>query len=71
MTKPPSTIDNQDGLMTVREVAILLRLSEKTIYKWTKSGKIPAMKIGYVWRFERQVVDEWMRNNPAKERNAK
>lgn len=53
-------ITHENGLMTVHEVAAYLRLSEATIYRLAKSKKIPAMKIGRTWRFQRLLVEEWI-----------
>ena len=47
-------------LMTVEEVADYLRVTEKTIYRLLKQGKIPAVKVGRQWRFEKAKIDEWL-----------
>lgn len=53
---------NSDGeIMTIREVADFLRLSEATIYRLAQAKKIPAMKIGRTWRFQKHLIEEWMR----------
>ena len=50
-------------LMTVEEVAGYLRVTEKTIYRLLRQGKIPATKVGKQWRFERASIDEWLRQS--------
>ena len=50
-------------LMTVEEVARYLRVTEKTIYRLLKRGKIPATKVGHQWRFEKGAIDEWLHQN--------
>jgi len=50
-------------LMTVEEVAGYLRVTEKTIYRLLRQGKIPATKVGQQWRFNRSLVDEWLKRN--------
>ncbi len=47
-------------LMTVREVAEYLRVTEKTIYRLLRRGRIPATKVGHQWRFDRVSIDEWL-----------
>jgi len=47
-------------LMTLQEVADYLRVTEKTIYRLLRRGKIPATKVGRQWRFEKTSVDEWL-----------
>ncbi|MCX8038519.1 MAG: PTS sugar transporter subunit IIA [Candidatus Sumerlaeia bacterium] len=46
-------------VLTVREVADILKLHPRTITKMVRSGEIPAIRIGRVWRFEESVVLEW------------
>lgn len=49
-------------LMTVEEVAEYLRVKPTTVYQWAKNGKIPAVKMGRLWRFGREEVEEWVKN---------
>ena len=48
-------------LMTVQEVAEYLRVKPSSIYEWAKNGKIPGVKVGRLWRFKREQIDEWLR----------
>ena len=50
-------------LMTAEEVARYLRVAERTIYRLIKGHKIPAIKVGHQWRFEKASIDEWLRQN--------
>ncbi|MFH1280216.1 MAG: helix-turn-helix domain-containing protein [Candidatus Beckwithbacteria bacterium] len=43
--KPRLSLDNLPDLLTVREVAELLRVSPLTIKRWGKRGKLPAIRI--------------------------
>ncbi len=52
-------------LMTVQEVANYLRVTEKTIYRLLKRGRIPATKVGRSWRFARAAIDERLGQNSA------
>ena len=47
-------------LMTVKEVADYLRVKPSTVYDWAKQGKIPAVKIGRLWRFGREEIEAWV-----------
>ena len=47
-------------IMTTKEIAKYLKLHEITICKLSKEGKIPSVRIGKVWRFDKEVVDEWI-----------
>jgi PTS system nitrogen regulatory IIA component len=45
--------------LTVRDVASLLKVSERTIYRWIKEGSIPAYRISEQYRFHRAELLEW------------
>ena len=47
-------------IITTKEIAKYLRLHEITIAKLAKQGKIPSIRIGGVWRFDKELVDEWI-----------
>jgi PTS system nitrogen regulatory IIA component len=46
-------------LLTIREVAKMLKLSTFTIREYAKKGIIPARKVGQQWRFQKDDVVEW------------
>jgi PTS system nitrogen regulatory IIA component len=45
--------------ITVRDAAHMLNVSEKSIYRWIKQGKLPAFKISEQYRFNRTELLEW------------
>ncbi len=45
MTVQTLSISNLPDLLTVREVAQILRVSPLTIKRWGKRGKLPAIRI--------------------------
>ena len=47
-------------IMTTKEMAKYLKLHQITICKLSKEGKIPSVRIGSVWRFDREVIDAWI-----------
>jgi excisionase family DNA binding protein len=47
-------------IMTTKELAEYLKLHAITICKLSKEGKIPAVRIGSRWRFDKEVIDEWI-----------
>ena len=49
-----------DEILTIREMAELLKINEKTAYKLATAGKIPGYKLGGSWRFERQEIAKWI-----------
>ncbi len=58
--KPSAKISLSDlpDLMTIKEVAILLRVSPLTIKRWGKKGKLPAIRINSRGdrRYKKEVV---------------
>jgi excisionase family DNA binding protein len=47
-------------IMTTKELAKYLKLHEITICKFAAEGRISAIRIGRVWRFDREVIDKWI-----------
>ena len=47
-------------IMTTKEVAKYLKLHAITICKLSKEGKIPSIRIGRVWRFDKEAIDLWI-----------
>jgi len=53
---------NTEGeILTIKEVAGYLKVTERTIYRLAGAKKIPAFKVGGTWRFSRADIDEWIR----------
>lgn len=50
-----------NDIMTIKEVSEYLKLNEKTTYRLTSDGKIPAFKVGGSWRFRRSEIDRWIK----------
>ena len=47
-------------ILTIEEVAQLLQLHIMTVYRLAKGGKLPGFKVGGRWRFQREVLEQWM-----------
>lgn len=48
-------------ILTVKQVADYLRVTERTIYRLAAAKKIPAFKVGGTWRFSRADIDTWIK----------
>ena len=48
-------------IMTMKEVAEYLKLNERTAYRLTSEGKLPAFKVGGSWRFQKSEIDQWIK----------
>lgn len=45
-----------EELLTVDEVAEILRTTPNTIYRWLRAGKLPGVKIGKEWRIRKETL---------------
>jgi excisionase family DNA binding protein len=50
----------QSAAMNVRQVAELLAVDEKTIYRLVQRGELPGFKVAGAWRFAREDLDAWI-----------
>jgi excisionase family DNA binding protein len=50
-----------EEVLTLPEVAAYLKVTERTIYRLAAGKKIPAFKVGGVWRFSRGDIDRWIK----------
>ena len=53
-------------IMTTKEMAAYLKLHEITICKYAAEGVIPAIRIGRVWRFDKDEIDNWIGGSQSK-----
>lgn len=51
--------------LSVDEIAEHLGIKRDTIYKWISQRGMPAHKLGRLWKFQRDDVDQWVRNGCA------
>jgi excisionase family DNA binding protein len=51
-------------VLTIKEVAALLKLAEKTVYAMANASEIPAFKIRGQWRISRMDLDRWIDEQP-------
>ena len=51
---------NQDDILTISDVASLLKVAEKTVYGLAQKGDLPGFKVGGQWRFSRSAIDAWI-----------
>jgi len=53
----------QKEIMNVSELAEYIGVSRSKIYKMIREKKVPASKIGRQYKFSKQVVDSWLKEN--------
>ena len=49
-----------DRLMTLEEVAEYLQLCQRSVYRMVHERKIPFFRIGRVYRFSKENLDDWL-----------
>ena len=50
----------QSPLMNLDELAKYIGVSNTTVYRYLKQEKLPAIKIGRLWKFRKEKIDEWI-----------
>jgi excisionase family DNA binding protein len=56
-------VEQHRGALTVPELARLLSLSEKLIYRLVRQGRLPAVRIGTSVRLDPAVTAAWIRGH--------
>ena len=57
----------QERWLSVDEIAAHLGVNPDTIYKWITRKKMPAHKLGRLWKFLASEVDQWVKGGHAAE----
>ncbi len=52
-----------DEILTLKEVALYLKLAEKTAYRLAAEGKLPGFKVGGSWRFKGADIESWIEDS--------
>ncbi|GJM43208.1 MAG: hypothetical protein DHS20C21_00500 [Gemmatimonadota bacterium] len=57
-------------LLTVPEVAELLRVRESSVYTWAETGVLPTYRVGRLLRFDRGQIQAWLTSRGTGPRSA-
>ncbi len=57
--------DEPGQILTLDEVAAYLKVGKRTVYRLAAAKKIPAFKVGGIWRFSRADIDSWIRQQSS------
>ena len=63
--KSPPVSSVPERWLSVDELADYLGIKRDTVYKWIIRRKLPAHKVGRLWKFQASEIDEWVRNGGA------
>lgn len=55
----------EDRWLSVDEIGVYLGIKRDTVYSWISQRGMPAQKIGRLWKFKKDEVDEWIRKGGA------
>ena len=62
--------DLADRWLSVDEIAGYLGIKRDTVYKWIDRRDLPAHKVGRLWKFRRNEIDDWVRSQNASSERA-
>ena len=57
----------EERWLSLEEIAAYLGVKRDTVYKWIARKKMPAHKVGSLWKFKRDEIDDWVRTGKAAE----
>lgn len=55
-----------ESIITIKKLALFLKLNEKTTYRLVSKGVIPGFKVGGSWRFRLSEINKWIKENEDK-----
>ena len=53
-------------ILNIRQASALVGVGTGVVYRLARSGGIPAIRIGDVWRFSKSGLEEWLRTEGQK-----
>ena len=53
-------METSERWLSVEEIAAHLGVSKESVYRWLDADKIPAHRVGRLWRFSKAEVDAWV-----------
>lgn len=54
-------------VMSITELSDYLKVSESSLYKLARDGRLPAQKVGKHWRFSKEAIDAWLKGKALQE----
>jgi len=60
----------KDRWLSLEEIALHLGVKKDTVYKWLAAKKIPAHKVGRLWKFSKPEIDTWVKSGAANHRKS-
>lgn len=57
--------DLEDRWFSVEEIGRHLGVSSDTVYRWIEKQGMPAHRVGRLWKFKKNEVDDWVKAGKA------
>lgn len=55
----------EDRWLSVEEISSYLGVTKDTVYKWLNEKELPAHKVGRLWKFKKEDVDNWVKSQES------
>ncbi len=59
----------EDRWLSIGEICSYLGVSSDTVYKWIEKQGMPAHRMGRLWKFKKDEVDDWVKSGEAADKN--
>ncbi len=57
----------EDRWLSVDDIAAYLGIKRDTVYRWISERNMPGHKIGRLWKFRKEEVDEWVKRGGSED----
>ena len=61
--------DSEDRWLSINEITKHLGVSNDTVYKWIDKYEMPAHRMGRLWKFKKDEVDEGVKVGGAADKS--
>ena len=58
-------------ILEPKEVAQMLKISVRTVTRLAEKNQLAGFKVGDMWRFRREAIEEYIRQQEAKQQGGK
>lgn len=59
---------NEERWISLKEACKYLGVTRQTVLNWIEKKGLPSAKVGKLWKFKTDEIDEWVRSGGSKDR---